>query len=168
MDEHGDSTPTVQAVAGEVLDALRRARVLVRPLTVRDALRSDRAIEAAGLNPWCVNEGRATGDERLDLFWLGHAIEGCETLAGDPDAADAATILEDAAQAADRVATLVAHVTVGQAFDAGDEAIEAAGLNTWCLNEGRATRGDTLGNWRQRAAADAAREAAARLAGPVP
>ncbi len=167
MTEDDDAAPAVPTAAGEVLDALRCARVLVRPMTVRDALRSDSAVEAAGLNPWCVNEGRATGEEPLDLSWLDHAIEACESLVGNPGDPDAAACLEDAAQAADRAATLVAHVTVGQAFDGGEEAIEAAGLNPWCLNEGRASRGDTLGNWRQRAAADAAREAAAAIRGPA-
>jgi hypothetical protein len=52
-------------------DLLRRCAVLVRLLTVRQVIEAgDEAIEAAGLNPYAINEGRATGDERLNPWWL--------------------------------------------------------------------------------------------------
>jgi hypothetical protein len=45
------------------------------------------AINAAGLNPYCINEGRATGSERISTDWLDLAIssakaaeEGVETV----------------------------------------------------------------------------------------
>jgi hypothetical protein len=43
-----------------------------------------------------------------------------------------------------RAQRLVRLLTVGQVVDAGDDAIEAAGLNTWCVNEGLATRESKL------------------------
>ncbi len=30
---------------------------------IKDILRNDKLTEQAGLNPWCVNEGKATGEE---------------------------------------------------------------------------------------------------------
>ena len=61
----------------EVETALRRAEVLVPLLTVRQVIEAGtEAIEAAGLNPWCIAEGRATGDERIGkVWWLTEAIE---------------------------------------------------------------------------------------------
>lgn len=60
-----------------VLAALERAERLVRLLTVRQVIDAgDDAIEAAGLNPWCIAEGRADGDERIGhQWWLTAAIE---------------------------------------------------------------------------------------------
>jgi len=53
-----------------------RAAVLLPLLTVRQVIDAgDRAIDAAGLNPWCINEGRATGHERIDNCSLKHALE---------------------------------------------------------------------------------------------
>jgi hypothetical protein len=46
--------------------ALERARILVGILTVGQVIRAgDRAISAAGLNPWCLNEGRAAAEDLL-------------------------------------------------------------------------------------------------------
>ena len=61
----------------EVETALRRAEVLVPLLTVRQVIEAGGgAIAAAGLNPWCINEGRATGDERIgQQWWLTAAIK---------------------------------------------------------------------------------------------
>lgn len=48
-----------------------RLSVLASLLTVRQVIEAgDRYIEAAGLNPWCINEGQATGDERLGLTFM--------------------------------------------------------------------------------------------------
>ncbi len=50
---------------------LRRAKVLVELVTVRQAIQAgDAAIEAAGLNPYAMNEGLATGDEPLGTWWM--------------------------------------------------------------------------------------------------
>jgi hypothetical protein len=39
--------------------------------TVRQVIEAgDKAIGAAGLNPWCMNEGRADGTETISLWWL--------------------------------------------------------------------------------------------------
>ena len=60
-----------------VLAALERAERLIHLLTVRQIIESGtEAIEAAGLNPWCIAEGRATGDERIGkVWWLTAAIK---------------------------------------------------------------------------------------------
>lgn len=51
--------------------ALERAKPLVRLVTVGMAIRAgDEAIDAAGLNPWAINEGRATGDEPVPTWWM--------------------------------------------------------------------------------------------------
>lgn len=57
--------------AHEALDRLchllHEAAVLVPLLTVRQVIHAgDAAIDAAGLNPWCINEGLATGDEEIN------------------------------------------------------------------------------------------------------
>jgi predicted translin family RNA/ssDNA-binding protein len=49
-------------------EEVKRLRKLASLLTVRQVIQAgDEYIEAAGLNPWCMNEGLATGDERLNL-----------------------------------------------------------------------------------------------------
>lgn len=54
----------------------------------------------------------------------------------------------------DRAATLLSVVTVGQVMDGGDRFIEAAGLNPWAVNEGRARREDRIDPWWLVAAQD--------------
>lgn len=45
-----------------------RFRLLASLLTVRQVIEAgDEYIEAAGLNPWCMREGLATGEERITL-----------------------------------------------------------------------------------------------------
>jgi len=59
----------------ELLEALKRAAKLVSLLTVRQVINGgDKAIDAAGLNPWCMNEGLATGDEPLSVDFIDAAI----------------------------------------------------------------------------------------------
>ena len=60
----------------ELVTALKRARELVRLVTVRQVIGGgDKAIEAAGLNPWCINEG-ADLDDTLDTWRIDAALEG--------------------------------------------------------------------------------------------
>lgn len=57
------------------LAALERARPLVALLTVRQVIEAgDDAIAAAGLNPWCMNEGLARGDEPIGAHFIERAI----------------------------------------------------------------------------------------------
>lgn len=60
----------------DLVSALERAEHLVRLLTVRQVLieGTSHAIIASGLNPWAINEGLATGDERVDAHFIGAAI----------------------------------------------------------------------------------------------
>jgi hypothetical protein len=63
----------------ELIAALRRAQQLVRLLTVRQVIAAgDDAIDAAGLNPYCINEGQASGDERISVWWIEAAIAKAE------------------------------------------------------------------------------------------
>lgn len=61
--------------AQALIDAAERAQLLLRGLTVGAVMeRGIEAINAAGLNPYCVNEGRASGQERISTDWLDAAI----------------------------------------------------------------------------------------------
>jgi hypothetical protein len=70
-----------------LIEAAERAKLLLRGLTVSEVMgRGTDAINAVGLNPWCVNEGRASGQELISTDWLDDAIssakaaeEGVET-----------------------------------------------------------------------------------------
>ena len=47
------------------------ARTLWGAVTIRDIMeQGDRAIQASGLNLWCINEGLATGDESAPTGWI--------------------------------------------------------------------------------------------------
>lgn len=65
-------------------------------------------------------------------------VNACQNLS-DPAAA-----LTAAREALERCEKLVSCLTVGQVVDAGYDAIEASGLNPYCLNEGRAVREDQI------------------------
>lgn len=53
----------------ELQDELKRAKKLASLVTVRQVIDvGDEYIEAAGLNPWCLNEGLTTGDERINIW----------------------------------------------------------------------------------------------------
>lgn len=78
--EWGEAAAAVRELLEDdrtVPKALQRAEKLVPLLTVRQVISAgDDAIEAAGLNPWCINEGLATGDECIGRqWWLTEAIE---------------------------------------------------------------------------------------------
>lgn len=55
---------------------------------------------------------------------------------GIEDPADLRKQRDELVEALKKAQTLVSLLTVGQVIDAGDEAINAAGFNPWCLNEG--------------------------------
>lgn len=58
-----------------LVEALERADKLVRLLTVRQVVMAgDEACEAAGLNPWCMNEGAASGDEGIGAWFITAAL----------------------------------------------------------------------------------------------
>ncbi len=64
-------------------EALRRCLPLVSLVTVRQALDGGgKALEASGLNPWCLNEGLATGGERIGTWWAEAALETADASAG--------------------------------------------------------------------------------------
>ena len=58
-------TPDIETLIDD-LTRLKQLLPLLSRLTVRDIIEAgDEAIEAAGLNPWCINEGLAMGHERI-------------------------------------------------------------------------------------------------------
>jgi hypothetical protein len=61
----------------DLLAVLRCLRLLQEcPPTVRQIIEAgDRAIDAAGLNPWCMNEGLAEGNERHTPWQLEDCIQ---------------------------------------------------------------------------------------------
>jgi hypothetical protein len=66
--------PSHEALENEIRGrnaVIDRARRLIGLLTVRQVIfAGDEAIEAAGINPWAVNEGLASGDEPIDTWWM--------------------------------------------------------------------------------------------------
>lgn len=78
----GDGVPGMVLVPRE---DLRRALVLLRLPTVRQVINAgDDAIDAAGLNPWAMNEGLATGDERISPSFIDDWRAMLSTTAGEP------------------------------------------------------------------------------------
>lgn len=64
---------------------LDRLMTLARLVTVRQAIEAgDDAIAAAGLNPWCMSEGLATGDERVHLWWADDLVTRLRALLSPP------------------------------------------------------------------------------------
>ena len=54
----------------EALERIEPMIPLLQMITVRQVIEAGpSAISAAGLDPWCVNEGRATGDEPAIAAW---------------------------------------------------------------------------------------------------
>lgn len=65
----------------QLLSALERCKRLVGLISVRQVIENGgSAIDAAGLNPWCMNEGLATGAELISTWWLESAIAKAEEL----------------------------------------------------------------------------------------
>jgi hypothetical protein len=55
--------------------ALKRVEVIASLVTVRQVIEAgDAAIEAAGLNPWAMNEGLADGTERVGTYFIDSAL----------------------------------------------------------------------------------------------
>jgi len=82
----------VGIASADLLAVLRCLRLLQEcPPTVRQIIENgDRAIDAAGLNPWAMNEGLATGDERHTPWQLEDCIQtiaGAISSANDKDLA---------------------------------------------------------------------------------
>ena len=66
-------------VAPELLEALKRAEHLVRLLTVEQVMQAgNAAVDASGLHPFALNEGRADKGDRLSTYWLSAAIAKAE------------------------------------------------------------------------------------------
>lgn len=64
----------------ELLEAAKRAQILLRGLTIRDVFEAGNgAIDAAGLNPYCINEGMSDGSEGFESWWLDSAIAAVES-----------------------------------------------------------------------------------------
>jgi hypothetical protein len=60
----------------EAITTLERARTLLSLLTIRQVIEAgDEAINAVGLNPYAMNEGRATGEEGINTYWFDDAIK---------------------------------------------------------------------------------------------
>jgi hypothetical protein len=67
------------SAAPAMYEALLRAKTLLQALTLAAVIGTNgRVIEAAGLNPWCINEGLATGQESVDVSWLDAVLSKAE------------------------------------------------------------------------------------------
>lgn len=75
----GVDMAAARELIAELIAAAKRADVLVRLLTVRQVIEAgDEAIDAAGLNPYCMNEGLAEGHERIGFWHLSSALAALE------------------------------------------------------------------------------------------
>ena len=64
-----------RAAVAKLIEAAERANKLINLLTVRQVIEAgDEAIEASGLNQWCLNEGLAEGRESIGFWLLGAAL----------------------------------------------------------------------------------------------
>ena len=86
-----ESDPRRDAAFDGMREALRRCLPLLSLVTVRQALDGgDRAVSASGLNPWCMNEGGATGREAIGTWWAEAALadaDACVVPVREPEAA---------------------------------------------------------------------------------
>ena len=63
----------------EVIAVLKRAKILIEIISVKQVLESDNdIIFASGINPWCVNEGTATGYEKISTYFIDNMIKEIE------------------------------------------------------------------------------------------
>ena len=68
-----------RAAVAELIEAAERADKLLHLLTVRQVIEAGYdAIDASGLNPYCMNEGLAEGHESIAPWWLASAIRRCK------------------------------------------------------------------------------------------
>ncbi len=60
----------------EMRRALQRvAKIVPATVTVRQIIEAgDDVIKAVGINPWCINEGQASGDEPVDVDFISDAL----------------------------------------------------------------------------------------------
>lgn len=71
-----DELTRLRKVNGELVAALERCQKLVSLVTIRQCVDDGNpAIQAAGLNPWCINEGLATGEENISTWWIEAALK---------------------------------------------------------------------------------------------
>lgn len=85
--KHGAANAALVRSAPEMYRALKRIQTILRscPITVRQVIGAgDQAIDAAGLNPYCINEG-ADGEAPMMFDFIGYAIESAEALPEDED-----------------------------------------------------------------------------------
>lgn len=75
--ETAEAGQTASVGTSDLLAALRCLRLLQEcPPTVRQIIEAgDRAIDAAGINPWAMNEGLATGEEHHTPWQLENCIQ---------------------------------------------------------------------------------------------
>lgn len=76
LDEMSRVERELRAERDALRAALKRAQPLIALVTVRQAINAgDDTIEAAGLNPYAINEGLATGDEPISTWWIDAALD---------------------------------------------------------------------------------------------
>ncbi len=70
-----------KALCGVLVAALERTETLASLCTVEQVINAgDEYIDAAGLNPWCLNEGLAEGHETVDLYFATFALNKVKEL----------------------------------------------------------------------------------------
>lgn len=64
-----------EEVVNELVYALLRSQKLIPLVRIGDVIHSNtEVIDAAGLNPYCINEGRANADDRLSADFIRFAL----------------------------------------------------------------------------------------------
>ena len=82
---HRLSTAITQrdAVIRELVEALERSGTLIKLLTVRQVFEASvDAIEAAGMNPWGMNEGIASCAEKIRPYFIDAALARAKEMMG--------------------------------------------------------------------------------------
>ena len=114
---------------------------MTNPMTTSDGRMSD---ETKRLHPGTLGQLRNEyADHRL---WLGHGhyVDVVDLLDEIDRLRSAAGEVERMREALERASKLIPLLTVRQVISAGDDAIEAAGLNPWAMNEGLATGDENI------------------------
>lgn len=71
-----DIAPYLARRVIELEEALDRCAKLASIVTVKQCIEAgDEYINAAGLNPYCMNEGLAEGDEKISIYFVEKLLE---------------------------------------------------------------------------------------------
>ncbi|MFA7628587.1 MAG: hypothetical protein WCY37_04270 [Candidatus Dojkabacteria bacterium] len=71
----GIPTANLEGIMLKIVEVIRRLKAIAATATIGQILADSDALEASGLNPYCVHEGLATGDMTLELWWAQDVLD---------------------------------------------------------------------------------------------